>query len=409
MSGIGYSQKRGLRLDPEIVTFSLLLTFCGLVLIYSASSSLNQPFFKSPFGRQLIWLVPAFLAGFVSAKIKVTTLYKMSYTFYVFALLLLVFVLFAGRGDVSRWISFGGIRFQPSEFAKIAAVLVLSRYFSDSERSAEWKRLFISLVLVIPYFILIAKEPDMGTAVIYIFIWAVMAVWSGISVNWIFMLIAPFTVLLSGFYLPAFIVVISGITVWGIMWMRKWWAASLYSLFCAVIGFFSGFFWSKLASYQQERILIFLGMKSDPHGSAYQVIQSKVAIGSGGLLGKGFLHGSQSQLRFLPEQHTDFIVSLLGEEFGFLGITIVFFLYFLLLISLISIARQARENFASLVVSGVFGLVFSQIVINSGMAVGLIPVTGMTLPFLSYGGSSLVMLFILMGFVSNISIKRFTY
>ncbi|MCD6116199.1 rod shape-determining protein RodA [bacterium] len=409
MTGTEYSQKEGLKIDPGIAVFTIFLSFCGLILIYSASSSLNLPFFKSPVGRQIIWLVPAVIAGILSAKIKISIVYETAYIFYGFAFLLIILVLFVGRGSVSRWISFGGIQFQPSEFAKISVILCLSRYFSDSARTPEWKRMFVSLLIVVPYFLLIAEEPDMGTAILFLFIWAVMAVWAGISLNWIFLLVAPFAVLLSGFYLPAFIIVAAGITVWAFVWLKKWWAASLYSVFCGVAGVFSGFFWSKLAAYQQERILIFLGIKSDPHGSAYQVIQSKVAIGSGGFLGKGFLHGSQSQLRFLPEQHTDFIISLLGEEFGFLGITVVFIFYFLLLASLISVARLARDDFDSLVSAGVFGLIVSQIVINSGMAVGLFPVTGMALPFLSYGGSSLVMLFILMGLVSNISVKRFIY
>ena len=192
-------------------------------------------------------------------------------------------------------------------------------------------------------------------------------------------------------------------------WMKKWWKVLLYSTFCSVVGFYSGFFWSKLAEYQKERILIFLGLKQDPHGSAYQVIQSKVAIGSGGIFGKGFLHGSQSQLRFLPEQHTDFIVSVLGEEFGFLGITVVFLLYFILIISMLRIARSSSDSFNSLAGAGISAVIFFQVMINTGMAAGVVPVTGMVLPFLSYGGSSLIVMFILMGLASNISMKRFTY
>jgi len=399
----------GKRFDRTIVFITLFLALEGLLLIYSASYPLDSGFFSSSFGRQIVWLVIACAAGFSAAKIKIADLNTAAYAIYVFTVLLLIVPLIAGSGEVNRWINIGWFNFQPSEFAKFSAIIVLAKFLSENRRMSEWKRFLLSFVIILPFILLIVREPDMGTAIIFVILWIVMSIWSGISVNKVLAVFLPGLALVSGFYLPLFAAVLTGIGIWAVFWMKKWWKALFYSVFCAAGGFYSGFFWSKLAEYQKERILIFFGLKQDPHGSAYQVIQSKVAIGSGGIFGKGFLHGSQSQLRFLPEQHTDFIVSVLGEEFGFLGITVVFLLYFILIISLLRIARSSEDRFNSMIVAGISGLIFFQVVVNTGMASGIVPVTGMVLPFLSYGGSSLIVMFILMGLASNISMKRFTY
>jgi len=397
------------RLDWNIAFLSLALGVTGLVLIYSASSSLESSFFAGPFGRQTVWFISALACGLICTRIPMPGLKSGAYVLYGTALILLGAVLAAGRGDVHRWIEVSGFYMQPSEAAKIACILMLARFLDDHSRLPQWKKLVYSLGLTIPAVLLIIREPDMGSALVFCAIWGVMVLWSGVSVHWMLLFAAPFTALAAGLYLPVFIGFLCAVLVWAVWRSRSWWKALLYTGICGGIGMFSTAFWAGLPQYQQERLLIFLGIKSDPHGSAYQVIQSKVAIGSGGLLGKGFLNGSQSQLRFLPEQHTDFIVSVLGEEFGFLGITVVFILFFLLFVILIRAALTARDDFESLTVMGVFAMLAVQTAVNTGMASGIVPVTGMTLPFLSYGGSSLVVCFAGAGLVSNISMNRFLY
>ncbi len=347
------------------------LVIVGLICLYSATSGNSQPILKTDFGKQIIWSLIGLLVFMFFLFIPLKVFSRSSYILYGISLILLVVVFFGGSSGVHRWIVIGPFQFQPSELSKVATLLALARYFSQQrENVIGWKEFSIATCLGIIPLLLVLKEPDLGTALVFFVLLAVMVIWAGIKWKWV-------------------VLGISGL--------------------CFGLGFFAPAVWAKLEPYQQQRILIFLGMKSDPHGAAYQLIQSKVAIGSGGILGKGFLHGSQTQLRFLPEQHTDFIFSVLGEEFGFIGITIVLSLFLFLFFRMLFLAKTARDRFASFVVVGGVSILSFQCVVNVGMTVGLFPVAGLPLPFLSYGGSSFLMSMSLVGLAANVSGRRYEY
>jgi rod shape determining protein RodA len=398
------------RLDSAIIGAVLIIILIGLVCLYSATASDADPLIKTAFGRQFLWTLLGALVMFFVFSISLNFLFRSAYYFYGLTIVFLILVLTVGSGSVDRWIQFGGIQFQPSEVAKVFVLMALARYYSEQkEGMLSWKSFLVGGLLVFIPMILIIKQPDVGTAMVFLALFVGMSIWGRVPWRIWILMAAPILALASGFHRLSLFLFIIIFLIGTILLKYRWWLSGIYIGICFFIGFFAPQFWAKLEPYQQQRILVFLGLKSDPHGAAYQVIQSKVAIGSGGIIGKGFMKGSQSHLRFLPEQHTDFIFSVLGEEFGFLGALVVLSLFLWICIRILNIARTARNSFDRYIVVGCFSILTFQVTVNIGMTVGLVPVTGLPIPFLSYGGSSLMMAMTLIGLIMNVSSHRFDY
>ncbi len=406
----GKSQLR--HLDRWILAVPLLLSGIGLMAIYSATASTGSELLRGNFLRQLLWLASGLVVLVTTVALPMRFWYRNAYVIYVATLVLLGVVLLLPRNaaGVHRWISLGSFTFQPSELAKIGTLLALSRFTSgDGVDLRKLRTVGAAFLIVVVPMLLVARQPDLGTAMVFGAMVIPLLYWAGLPLFTIFVLVAPVLTLVSAFnyytFLGAMMLIMLVLYLSG-----KGLKVFLlnFSLNVAV-GVLTPLLWNHLRDYQRMRILTFLGLKLDPHGLSYQVIQSKVAIGSGGLWGKGYLHGTQTQLRFLPAQHTDFILSVIGEELGFIGITVVVILFLLLLLRGIRLAANVKSAFASMVVIGAVTILLFHVLINMGMTVGVAPVTGLPLPFLSYGGSAMMAFMALVGLMLNASIRRFQY
>jgi rod shape determining protein RodA len=393
------------KLDLWLLLSTVGLVVIGLVLLGSASSQQSTDYASRQFFLLAIGLPVFLIALFVSPAIW----FAISWLTYGFSLFLLVGVKLMGVVGMGaeRWIELGPIRFQPSELAKVALILALGRLLSDNRVNLDQPRwILAALSLAGLPFLLVALQPDLGTALTIAFISLPMMLRAGLPWHWLLMLLAPvLAALVSGnLFLLLLLMVLLGALLYiseaGILPMTISMSAT------AGIGFALPWFWGLLKEYQQKRILIFLDPEADPLGAGYQIIQSKVAIGSGGFWGKGYLEGTQTQLAFLPERHTDFIFSVLGEEWGFAGAGLVLLLFALLCIRGLLVGLGHRSSYCGLVMTGVVFLLFFHVLINVGMTVGLMPVTGLPLPFLSYGGSFLWICLFLAGLLISFSWRR---
>lgn len=337
----------------------------SLLALYSVSFGSSAPDFTN-FKKQLISVIIGFLMLMFFSYYDYRALNMHSTKLYFFSLLLLVLVIVFGttvRGTTG-WIGFGSFRIQPVEVTKIIMIIFLASFLSKKKTQLSiMVRIITSVILVFVPVFLILKQPDFGSAMIIVGSWAVMLSVSGISKKNLFIL-----------------------CLIGVMAATSSW-----------------FF---LRPYQKERIENFVNPYNDPKGSGYNVIQSMVAVGSGGILGKGLGHGSQSQLNFLPEKHTDFIFAVVTEELGLLGAAIVFALFGVLFYRLKEIARLSNDNFGYLLAIGIISMLFLQMLVNIGMNIGIMPVAGVPLPFMSYGGSSLVMTLLSIGIIQSIYSHR---
>jgi len=354
--------------DMWIVILCLILGATGIAAIYSATH-LNT-FYSDLFLKQILWFGAGLAVMLLITLFNYRILKELSYIIYGLSLILLLGVLFFGKSALGaqRWLRIGPFSFQPSEFAKLAFIIVLAGYLTPegmAKRILHLRDLFVPLLLLIPPFILVMEQPDMGTALVFIVILFGMLYFAGFKIWQLLILIG-----IGAAILPAA--------------------------------------WLFLRDYQRMRILVFLNPKMEPLGAGYALTQSRITIGSGKLFGKGFLHGTQTQLRFLPKQHTDFIFSVLGEEFGFLGAIVLLFL-FLLLIYRSMKAASTRDMFGRLLVAGIISGFAFQIFVNIGMSIGLVPATGLPLPFISYGGSSLLFTFTGIGIILNVRMRRFMF
>jgi rod shape determining protein RodA len=364
------------RIDRRLFTnfdwFLLLLVvglcLIGLVNLYSATHSSEH---LERFRLQLVWLVVGFMLLSLSFAINYQYFENNGYTILVGVMVLLAATLVIGyvSHGARRWLNIGPVRFQPSELAKIAVVIALAKYLAGnpSERGYNLKELGPPLAIVAGPMALVAMQPDLGTAIMLLLIAATMLLFAG--VRWR-------TVLGLGF---------SG----------------------AALSVFSFLF--LLKPFQRNRILTLINPDADPLGAGYHIRQSLIAIGSGRLWGKGWLHGTQAKLEFLPEAHTDFAFSVFSEEWGFAGGLLVLGLYFALVAWSLNIAMRSKDLFGSMMAVGFAALLFWHIFINVGMVLGLLPVVGMPLPFLSYGRTSLLAMMIAVGFLLNISSRRYIF
>lgn len=390
---------------------ALGLTLIGLIAVYS--STLNNPLAEGNFQKQVVFGLFSILVFFIIYSLPTNSFRYMAVPSYLIAILLLIIVLFTGRtiSGAKSWLNLGFIGFQPSEFAKIGMIMAVSLFLSRKQTNLEnLKDIIIALAIGLFPVLLILLEPDVGSSFVFIGTILILLFWKGISVFGLFVVLSPGIVAVSslfGFYY--FLATLSIVIVMLIIFKKDiFLSASIFALNLAM-GFFSDYVYNALSPHQQKRIESFLDPNSDPLGAGYNSIQAKVAIGSGGLFGKGFLAGNQTQLQYIPEQWTDFIYCVIGEEFGFVGSFITLLIFFILFIRIIKIAELTKDEFLSLTIIGIFSVYFIHLVINLGMAVGIMPVIGIPLPFVSYGGSSLLVNMIMLGIIANVYRTRKNY
>ncbi len=382
----------------------IILTAIGLFSLYSVSQHQGGDFFHSSFSKQLIFVIPSIIGFLLIFFIPRHIIHNYSYVLYVFAVIgVAIPYLGSHIAGTYRWINIGGIGFQPSEFAKWILILALARYLSD--HNIEMRRI---TSVVIPFGIaliptaIVLKQPDLGSAIIMIVPVMTMLYWAGSRPFHLFILVAPLLSVLTAFHTIPF-------TIWAVILAIVIFFSRPRLLF-GVSLFFTNIFlgllwpviWNSLRSYQQNRILTLFKPDLDPLGAAYQIIQSKTAIGSGGFIGKGWGMGTQTHLKFLPVQESDFILSVIGEELGFISIMVIFLCFAYIILKILKMAYDSNDRYFSLVLVGVSTILLSHVFVNSAMTVGLIPVKGLPLPFISAGGSFLVSCYMMIGLILNI-------
>ncbi|MEW6050188.1 MAG: rod shape-determining protein RodA [Candidatus Zixiibacteriota bacterium] len=389
-------------LDWKLIGAFLALSLIGIVTIFSAQFYADSAYKQTYFLRQSLWLAIALMAFLAVLHAPQRLFDAGAYTFYGVALVLLVAVLAVGhsRMGASRWFDIGPFSVSPSDLGKVALLLTLSRFFAYTRLPiASKRRLGLSAALALIPMALVLKQPDLGTSLVFMVLLFALWFWSGLSPWYMLLILSPLISLVAAFYWLSwvlyFVVLIAflGILRPGLLF------SIVMMLFNLGFGMITPMIWNHLKDYQKMRILVFLDPGYDPRGAGYQIIQSKIAIGSGGILGKGFLNGSQARLDYLPERHTDFIFSVFGEEFGLLGTLIVIGLFLYIFYRCLGIAVRCRSKFASNVIFGAISIFFFQFIVNIGMTLGLMPVTGLPLPFVSYGGTALLTSWVLVGLI----------
>jgi rod shape determining protein RodA len=356
------------------ITFLIIISLAviGIMTIYSATRSpLGTGEHPDFYLKQILWLLISTVVLFAVVSIDYIWFYRISYPLYGLGLLLLLIVLFGGRTSMGaqRWLSIGPISFQPSEFFRIFFIIVFSSYLTNMGRHSvdrmSLKSLFIFGILPL---VLLIKQPDLGTAILLMSLFVTLSVSKGISKK-----------------------IITVIVIIGII----------------SIPFLGHIFWEGLKDYQKNRLIAFIDPEIDPAGIGYHINQSKISVGSGGFLGKGYLKGTQGPLRFLPEKHTDFIFAVFAEEWGFMGSTVLLGIYLMLFLRGLDTAMRAKDEFGRLTALGITAMFFIYFCVNIGMALGIMPVVGVPLPFVSYGGTALLSNFIAAGILINIRTRRF--
>ncbi len=395
--------------DPVVLALALALAAFGVAMIYSAGKLDIPSSVTGIWRRQALWLVVAVIAFAVAVRVGVRWLEWVTPVAYAAAILGLVVVLAVADETPRSWIRVGAVGFQPSEFAKLATILALARLVASRERAPDslWELWPFVAVTALPV-LLIMAQPDLGTASVFVAILIAALYWSGLSFAKLVLFVSPIVSLALAFSTPlwgVWFLFVAGFLYWTRAYLPESLAVVAANVAMGVLVLPA---WRSLAPYQQERILAFLQPEADPRGAGWHLIQSQVAIGSGGWLGKGFTLGTQKRLAFLPEQHTDFIVSVVGEELGFVGVLLVLLCFAVVLWRVLKIAERTPDAFASTLVFGVFALWFAHLVANVGMTVGLLPIMGLPLPFLSYGGSFLVVSFVAVAIVQRVAAEAGT-
>ncbi|MDI6605740.1 MAG: rod shape-determining protein RodA [Candidatus Omnitrophota bacterium] len=357
-----------------ILTIILLVSLMGISSIYSSTYQKEGDFWKVIYQRQILWFVLGLFLFLLLSNLNYRWLWDWTYFLYLagIIILVLVFVLGIVRSGAQRWLRIAWFNFQPSELAKLIMVVFLSRYFSRKSASDTsllsgkfgiFRGLILPLIFVAVPIFLIIQQPDLGSALMILLIFMAILYLTNVRIKYIV-------------------------------------------IFFLIMALFFPFSWQVLREYQKERLLVFLNPNIDPLGAGYAVIQSKIAIGSGGFFGKGWLAGTQSQLHFLPESHTDFVFATFAELWGFLGGLVLLFLYYLLIRQGFIIAQRTSDDFGKLLAYGVSLMLGIQVLINVAMTLGLAPVVGLPLPLMSYGGSSVVVTLISLGILVSVDRRR---
>jgi rod shape determining protein RodA len=414
--------------DLLILLPVLLLIGFGLLTLYSVGhvpeelKDTFQPTESQFFHRQLIWVALGIAVMIAAMAVPFRNYESAAVLFYAVGIILLVVTLFQSPAKgANRWIVIGGFNLQPSEFMKIAMIFLIARFLAEKKNDSNKIRVIaISMAAVALPTLLVMKQPDLGTALVFPALILPILYWRGLNEGIILLLLSPVISAILTIYssrsLPGaedypFPLLVFFMIVLFIAYRRRRYifqSSLLVALNLAVMLAVPNF-WNKLQLYQQKRILDFMRPESDILGSGWQVYQSKVAIGSGGFLGKQYLHGTQKLLAFLPERHSDFIYSVLAEELGFIGAFVILVLYGLLVLRGYYLATQVKNRFASIAAIGICSYFAFHVMVNIGMTIGLAPVTGLPLPFLSYGGSSMLISCFLAGALMNFSMRFYEY
>ncbi len=398
--------------DFTLFAIALILSLIGVVLIYSAKYHSDNPAERGIYFKQIIWILLSMVVCGLIFFVPLRFYEVFSYLLYFLSLLALIIILMVGstRMGAARWISVAGFNIQPSEFAKIAVIFPLARYLTYSKRSIYNIKWLISvLAIVLLPALLVLKQPDLGTSLVFFSVLISMLFWAGVPLFYLFLIVSPVISLICAFHWISWAIFFLLLITLLYRVKPNFIFTVGFVLLNLIFGMTTPLVWNKLHDYQKQRILVFLDPGRDPQGAGYQIIQSKVAIGSGGFLGKGYLEGSQTKLAFLPHQHTDFVFSVLGEEFGLVGGLILLGLFAVLIAKGIMIAQKARNTFASNVALGLVAILGFQMLVNIGMSLGVMPVTGLPLPFVSYGGSSMLSSWIIVGILLSINSRWFDY
>ncbi len=386
-------------IDPPLVVAIVAMSVFGVAMIHSAGDTLVSSVARTAWIRQIAWFGIS-LVGFTAvSRVPARWLEWVAVPAYVLSIVLLGATLVIGTGfgtaaGTKSFLAIGGFRFQPAEVAKLATILALARLLAvRGEAPANLRDVVAPAGLALLPLGLVMLQPDLGSAQAFIGILFATLFWAGTPIPLLFLLASPGPALILSFdnRVWAVYIVVVGIALY--LWRYRLFFYESVAVILANFGAgtIARPLWNSLAEYQKARILTYVDPNYDPSGFGYQVIQSQVAIGSGGIFGKGFLQGTQKEYGFLPEQHTDFIFGVVGEELGFVGVAFAIGLFGFILSRLIRLAEQSSDPFAGLVLLGIFGLWLVHIVVNIGMTIGAVPVTGIPLPFVSYGGSFLLM------------------
>jgi rod shape determining protein RodA len=399
------------QIDWTLLGAAAALGTIGVLMVFSATSVPGKIDYAFAI-RQTIWLGIGVMAAITVASVPLRVYDALAPYVYGLSLVCLAAVLVVGQEvyGAKRWLGAGQLRFQPSELGKLATLLLLARVLDDKRVNMSRMRSWLkpAIVALVPM-LLVLKEPDLGTSLTFGVLLAAMLYWAGLPFRTLALFAVP--MLNAGLFLITRGVWASAIAVLAsLALIRPRMQATVLALVLnGLILAAMPVLWSHLEPYQQGRIETFLNPGNDPYGAGYQIIQSRIAIGSGGPFGRGYLHGTQKGLEFLPMKHTDFIFSVVGEELGFWGVTIVIALYTILLSRGLWLARVARNRFASLVALGVTAAIWYHVMVNILMTVGWAPVTGLPLPLVSYGGTSFVVTCVEIGLLLNVSLRRQEY
>jgi rod shape determining protein RodA len=408
--------------DRRLLAVYLALCLFSLLTLWSVTEGIRGPYQdiqpdvpKSIFWRQMIWMLVSWAALGIAARVPLRHLENFALPAYLGVVFLLLVTLVAGPevAGAHRWLVLGPFSLQPSELAKIATILMLAHLLGRRSRQRTLGTTILSLVLAVVPFLLVFKEPDLGTSLVFLGLWVGLVFWYGIS--GVFLLWAA-TGVASGvlsFYSET---VVSNPWPWAVfllLVMALLYVGRFGMLTSGIVlgtsvltGLGIPLLWERLRPYQQARIMAFFDPHEDAFGTGYQAIQSQVAIGSGGLFGTHYLQGTQKGLAFLPERHTDFIFSVIGEELGFAGTVVLLALFLFLILRALGLAQETRRPFAAYIAVGVATYFTFHVGVNVAITTGLLPVTGLPLPLISYGGSNLLATSIMVGFLLNISARR---
>lgn len=432
-------KKTVFEMDFTFLGVALALTILGILSIYSSGLTAEGVHVSNEYLKQIVWAVSGLIILAIVSLIDCQRMKDYSLFIYLFFLIVILYVRFFGHevNGAKSWIGlFGEFGIQPSEFMKIATILFLAQYLSDSGHQSSFRRLLLSFVIIIVPVLIIILQSDMGTALVFFPIFLFMAFIAGLDRRYIVFILTAIlatsaltilplweqyalktpTSFLFIFYKAPYVLYLIGsstivllLSAWGWFSFKKkyyFWIAYLALLVSGSLTAAS-LAQKALKDYQIMRLIVFLNPSIDPRGSGWNILQSITAIGSGGVLGKGFLQGTQSHYRYLPQQSTDFIFSIIAEEWGFIGGFLVFALYYILLRRCSNLLKTAKDSYSSYIVAGIMGMIFFHFMINTGMAMGIMPVTGIPLFFLSYGGASLWVIMIAIGLLLGISARRF--
>ena len=393
------------QIDWLLLFLSVGLTFFGGLMIHS--TELNQP--VNRWLQHLVFGGIGVAIAFGIARISYNHLLRWHWATYALTSGLLIAVDFMGNSakGAQRWISIGGFNVQPSEFAKVGVIITLAAILHRRPANT-LPTFFGALAITLPPWLLVFIQPDLGTSLVFGAIAIGMLYWANAKPGWLVLLVSPlFAAILYSLSVPGWIVWALLMCVIGWLTLPFRWISSIVALGVNIAaGMLGQVFWHILKDYQKARLIVFLDPDKYPLGAGYHLIQSRIAIGAGELWGQGLNQGTQTQLNFIPEQHTDFIFSSIGEELGFIGSMCLVATFLILCWRLLRVAQQAPNNFGSLLAIGVFLMISFQVVVNISMTIGIAPVTGIPLPWISYGGSALITNFIAIGLVESVANYR---